>query len=830
MAMVLKIRKIKLLVAAVLLLPSSLCVVAAKPAATDPQAIGNITDVDTRENITRQEHMRLAEVAMRKGNECFGKKSYQDAVDQYLVAIKHLNECSESNEDVLDKIASCKKLIGKSYEYWSRDLYMEAKDSLRTQEINKAISLCEKASEIYPPSKAKNDALIEEYNKTKEGVEYRKAVNEETVIPNLEQRKYNIDILLRQGKALMKAEEFDKAKDKLEDILVLDPYQSEAIDLLYKINLKMYERAQQRANATHAERIAEGEWKGVSPVVPKTFGTTSESISTPIKKEIVEDKINKKLKNIIIDHIEFEEVTIPTVVKYLKMRSKQIDPEKEGVNIFLLKVDPTLNESTTPKDGMMMPGMGAGMNVQPRKPVNARAAANTEEVSDENAEEGEEGEEGETEDAGNMPTVTMVVDDISLGDAIRYICRAANLKYRVEKYAVVIAASDVPIDDVETRIYPIENEAIDSIGGGDTDAVRQHFESRGVNFPAGAKIVYDSRISRLIATNTPENLKKIEAIIHNELNAIDPQVLIQAKFVEVSQNDLDELGFNYTLSRNLQGANPWTGKTVDMGSRGRLEFDQNDALNRSITSNDTVFSFEHYANGYDFQAQVNAINQCDSLDILSTPRVTTMNGQEATIRMIREVYYPDDWSEAETATVNGTSSTSGTSSTIVAYTGSIPEFDEPTEEGIILRVTPNVDADRYTITMDMTPTIQRFVGWSDYSYTLRLPETSGSSTVYTDVTNTIIQPIIAQRSVETTVSIYDGETIVLGGIISDTVREINDNVPVLGKIPLVGRFFQSKGQEKTKKNLLIFLTCRLVNPDGTPIRERSPRGLPPFRQ
>jgi general secretion pathway protein D len=217
-------------------------------------------------------------------------------------------------------------------------------------------------------------------------------------------------------------------------------------------------------------------------------------------------------------------------------------------------------------------------------------------------------------------------------------------------------------------------------------------------------------------------------------------------------------------------------------------------------------------NNKQFDAYVRALDQSDTADVLSTPRVTTMNGEEATIRMVKEVYYPEQWGEADIAE----------SETYSVFTPSIPEFGDPTEEGIVLRVTPNVDADRYTITLDMNPVIQRLVGWTNYSYNVSV---TGST-----YTNRLVMPVIEARTVMTSVTIYDGETIVLGGIIKDNVDTINDKIPILGEFPLVGRMFQSKAKRSTKTNLLIFLSCRLVNPDGSPIRERELRGLPAFRQ
>jgi type II secretory pathway component GspD/PulD (secretin) len=221
---------------------------------------------------------------------------------------------------------------------------------------------------------------------------------------------------------------------------------------------------------------------------------------------------------------------------------------------------------------------------------------------------------------------------------------------------------------------------------------------------------------------------------------------------------------------------------------------------------DQAFRFYHYNDkNVAFSAIVHALDQSDTADVLSTPRVTTMNGEEATIRMVTDRYYPESWGEATVATA-----TSQGGDTTQVFVPSIPEFGDPTEEGIILRVTPNVDADRYTITLDMNPVIQERVGWTDYSYGVSITE--GTPPVTSNYTNTIRMPVIEARTVQTSVTIYDGETIILGGIIKDTTDTFDDQYPILGDVPIV------------------FLTCRLVNPDGSPIRERELRGLPAFRQ
>ena len=90
-------------------------------------------------------------------------------------------------------------------------------------------------------------------------------------------------------------------------------------------------------------------------------------------------------------------------------------------------------------------------------------------------------------------------------------------------------------------------------------------------------------------------------------------------------------------------------------------------------------------------------------------------------------------------------------------------------------------------------------------------------------------PIIEVRSVETKVVCYDRATVVLGGIVKDKVSMVDDQYPILGDLPVIGRLFQSKGKGSSKTNLLIFLTATLVRSDGSLVRpDGAGGGIPTF--
>jgi general secretion pathway protein D len=85
--------------------------------------------------------------------------------------------------------------------------------------------------------------------------------------------------------------------------------------------------------------------------------------------------------------------------------------------------------------------------------------------------------------------------------------------------------------------------------------------------------------------------------------------------------------------------------------------------------------------------------------------------------------------------------------------------------------------------------------------------------------NTINQPVFSTREVETQVSVYDGQTVVMGGLMREDVQKIQDKIPVLGDIPFAGRLFRTNVDQHIKRNLLMFVTAGLLDPAGQPVIE-----------
>jgi general secretion pathway protein D len=775
--------------------------------AADPEKVtGSIKDSIGKKVISEQEIEARADKTMTEANDAYVKNQYKDAVDKYLEAIKLMKQISDDDNKFFKKrIDQCKEQISKAYFYWSMDISLESDKLGHAKEYKEAIELCKKAIEIYPPCKKKMEERIASFERMQKTTERRNQSSENTIVPGKDEQEYSIQVLLKQGKVLYDAKDYSGAKNKYETVLLTDPYQNEAIQGLRATNIQIGKVGTGRNFNMYHETTAEMEWKWATPISAENIMENKDMLDKPVSKDMPENKIQQKLKSIKIPRIDFEDVTIPTAVKYLREQSKQLDPEGVGVNIFL-RLAPE----------------GDDKKAAAPRPAAAPAAAPDGAAPAEGAAPAAEGtaEVAKSEEPMNSQVVNLILTNKTLGEAIHFLCQAAKLKFRVEKYAVVIASQNVPLDDLETKIYPVEQGSLAAIGNGeDPELLKRHFEDRSIKFPEGAKVVYDTRISRLIATNTPENLRKIEQVISNELNSRDPMVQIQAKFVEITQDEFKELGFDYIVSNN--------GATNPATANGKLQLSKNDDTLRSLDGGkkDELFLYHRETGDFTFDGAIRALNQMNTQDILSSPRITTLNGQQATIKMVREVYFASDYTQSQLTTTTSTTTNGNSTGTGYTYVGPFPTYGSATELGISLTVTPEVDVARRTITMDMNPIVQGLAGWTVYEYTL------GGAVGGILPVQIIKKPQISQRTINTKVTIYDGETIVLGGIISDNIASVNDKIPILGDVPLIGRFFMSQGTSSIKTNLLVFLTCRLVKPDGAPFfPDTIVRGLPDFRK
>jgi general secretion pathway protein D len=218
-------------------------------------------------------------------------------------------------------------------------------------------------------------------------------------------------------------------------------------------------------------------------------------------------------------------------------------------------------------------------------------------------------------------------------------------------------------------------------------------------------------------------------------------------------------------------------------------------------------------------AVIRALSQRSGTELLSAPKLTVLSGNPATITVAQELRYPQSYGQVQSQV--GTGNASGGGSAGVTITAGTPQEFTTRNVGVELRVTPTVEEDDYSISLDLNPKVTEFEGFVEYGG--QSVAVSGSTTV--TVPSGFYQPIFAIREVSTKVTIWDGATLVMGGLTREDTRKTNDKVPVIGNLPVLGRLFRSSGESAQKRNLLIFVTANLVSPGGS-LKKQAVEGVP----
>jgi general secretion pathway protein D len=364
-----------------------------------------------------------------------------------------------------------------------------------------------------------------------------------------------------------------------------------------------------------------------------------------------------------------------------------------------------------------------------------------------------------------------------------------------------------------------------SVGsGGDSEAIRRFLQAAGVTFEnvPGSSIAYDG--SQVFVTQTDRNIEKILNIFKRYDDV--RQVEIEAKFMDVAEGKLNEFGikwgasgsnFNGTIGfgTNVDGAiQPTnTNMTNPLGSavRGLTEAS---AVNTTLpggmnlgAASGNIGTLAGASIGeFTVDAQLRALAQSSGSDLLSAPKATVLSDQTAVLEVVQLLKYPKTYSEA---TIEPSQVSNGV---IIPgqFKPSLPQEIGEEKVGVVLKVTPKVEDDG-KIDLTLEPRVTEFEGFVDYG--------SAASVGGQTVVLPYLQPIFAYRSITTRVVVWDGATIVMGGLTREETRKVDDKIPVLGDMPFIGRLFKSKGESTQKRNLLIFVTANLVSPGGSLSRQ-----------
>jgi type II secretory pathway component GspD/PulD (secretin) len=365
-----------------------------------------------------------------------------------------------------------------------------------------------------------------------------------------------------------------------------------------------------------------------------------------------------------------------------------------------------------------------------------------------------------------------------------------------------------------------------------------------VDTTKGGKIVVDARSNSLVITERPTRLSRIHPIIE-QLDRATDQVLIESKFVEVTATDVKNVGVNWaslqnygvgvgslksafdrtrgqnrssgsndnlvnnsgntntTTTNNSQNSGSTTSNTISSNNgtpgsaastgttggltnsttvAGSVTSGMTDALSflNSVTSTaGTAREATALFSADDFRVVLSALQSQGDVKVVSNPTIVTLNNTEASINVGESRPIPNFAFNPQTGSfeING-----------FTYK----------DIGVILKVTPQVNG-RGTIKLTLAPEVSQTNGVSKF----------GVAEI----------PIVATRKAVTQVSMQDGSTLAIGGLLSTQLTTGQTKVPVLGSVPVLGRLFRSDNKDSRVTNLIIFITAKTVSADGAPVEK-----------
>lgn len=252
--------------------------------------------------------------------------SFAYDADDYSVAAKHLTKALVLAEDVApSKIRKIRKRLSNVYLDWARSLYWKAKSSNTPEPMARAIRLCAMAAKVNPRSKRKCDTYAAKFRSDLGSIRYKNSTALEKLEPSFAERQYKVDLFRKQAKVLMNAGNYMSAKDKIEEVLRLDPYNIEATRDLRKLMKLVAQAGTRRASADNEERNAEVAWKNVAPVESDTPERIDEKLDSILD-------LKARLNDLKLPKIDFKDAHLENVLAMLQQEIRESVSKKFKFN------------------------------------------------------------------------------------------------------------------------------------------------------------------------------------------------------------------------------------------------------------------------------------------------------------------------------------------------------------------------------------------------------------------------------------------------------------------------------------------------------------------
>ncbi len=823
----------------------------------------SVRGVAESEIARREEYASRAKAAIAEGDKAMKKKDYEIAVTQYRTAVDLLHDAPSTHalrQRALDGF--CVASVKLAEERIAEGRIVDAQNTAKLVLDDRYDPDCMEAKRLL--------ARLQEpdfYNKT--------------ITPKFHANVDQVKQWFVDAKGFYDTGRYDLAMKRYEQILNLDPYNIAARKGEEQVNHAKDEYYHHAYDEHRSRMIAQVDQEWESPIhkygkneiigPPVTTSARSTDYITNKLNRIIIPKVELKDATVreAIDFLKQKSVTLDT---------SEPDPTKRGVNI-VLKLDTGSSGAVVPPPAAAAPALPAipGVDTGTTAPVAstgpAISAADTRITLSLNEIPLMEALRYIT----NLASLKIKIEPyaVSIVPLSEPTDILVTKEYRVPPSFIPVSANTANSGALSggpttggggtrTGSAPEATNAGNTIGA--RTQAKDFLEQQGVVFPPGSSAVYIPSGSRLIVRNTQEALDLIDTLVESQSPS---QVTIESKFVEIQQTNLKELSFDTLLGQFSLGGGVFggggtvgNGTTVNpadypftppgsstpigqfpltAGNRAGSNAIANDAINSLLSPTSGISSVSPAILGLagvftqpQFQVVMRALNQKKGVDLLSSPSITTKSGQRATIEIIREFRYPTEFDPPKIPTnFGGSTSGIGSNATIAVFpvTPTTPTAFETRNTGVTLEVDPTVGPDGYTIDLTLVPQVVEFEGFINYGSPIStinpsllglgstIAAATGAANASVVLTQNVInQPIFSTRKVTTSVTVWDGATVVLGGLMREDIQKVDDKVPFFGDLPVFGRLFRSSADQHIKVNLIIFVTARLINPAGEPIQ------------
>ncbi len=817
---------------------------------------GGIPQVANRYVTRLQERVKKADEAALRGSQLLADGDYEGAITEFKAAIDLLPDAPITRDR--------RDAYVKQYANASVKL---ARQRAEEAEYAEARTLLENvlAPDIDPDNyEAKK--LLEQLNDPEY---YSPALSPE----HLESVRV-VEKALKTAQGYVEIGDFDRAEEEYFKVLNEDRYNSAARQGMESVDqerMNYYEVARNQTRAEFIRRVSEA-WE-----LPVPASITAAGLPETMNGDSTTDRIaeiENKLKTIIIPTVEFVNTPLRDAIDFLRSRAQELDPNPDptqrGVDIILAAGGGGGGIGAAPAPAPGGGDLGFDGGAAPAAPAgNGFGGGGVENTPI-------------TLQLTNVPLVEALRYTLALANlkykvepnAVLVVPLSTPDKELYTNIYVVppnfLTANGGAGGGAGGGGGPVDPFAAPAdAGGGGAPVVRKSakevLESYGIVFQQGASATFNAQTSQLIVRQTQDQMELVEAVIESIKGGSQKQIFITSKFVEIGEEAGKELGFDWLLGPFNIGTAPKVfgggGTTGNQGALNNanytfvqpgasapigtnpltaglrsganaLDGDSIDSL-ISASSGDVqdgnaiapaIFGIAGVFTDPQFQVMIRALNQKKGVDLLSAPSVLARSGQRAKIEVIREFIYPTEYDPPEIPNqVGGGTTLGGGGGGVSSFpvTPATPAAFETRNTGVTLEVDPVIGGDEFTIDLNLAPEVVEFEGFINYGSPINsasIDPLTGQGTTIQLTENRIEMPIFSTRKVTTQVTIWDGQTVALGGLIREDVQDVQDKVPLLGDLPLLGRLFRNDVELHLKRNLTIFVSAKLVDPAGMDFR------------